>query len=120
MPGAAVGVRIVSDETGIGLQAAHRDVVAEMSQTLDAAAGAALVTVRANTPRRTGRAQASWSEERRGPLERAVVSDDVIPKMRWLEGRYRMIARGRQAADRVVSVAYPGYQAPAVSLDPLW
>ena len=104
----------------VALGKAHDEMFRGLSATVGTAAAAALATAQANTPRRTGRAVASWSRERNGTLEHTVISSDHPAKMRWLEGRYRILARGRVAADRVVSSAYPGYDPPPVSLSPLW
>ena len=121
MPGAAIGVRF---ETGGSaaryLRDEHDKVLTELAVTISAAATAATGVARAQTPVRTGRARASWSVERDGALSRSVVSSDVVPKMRWLEGRYRILARARRAADAALSAAHPDYDPPVVSLEPLW
>ena len=103
---------------------------AEFQATLGAAADVALAEVRRQTPRRLGTAQASWQMRARGDVASAATSrkywtnviwsSDKPPKMRWLEGRYRIMGRGLLAAQGVIKGRYPDYFAPPVDLAPLW
>ena len=125
MMGAALGVYVEIGPGAIEKQRSFLDgeyekTFTQLSATIAVAASAAIGVVRANTPVRTGAAKASWSLEPHGPLESSVVSNDVAPKMRWLEGRYRFLARGRMAADAVLKAEHPRYQPPPLSLSPLW
>ena len=124
MMGAALGVYMEfgpgNTETQRYLGDEHDKVITDLSSAVARAADEAIGVVRAHTPVRTGKAKASWSLAPHGPLESSIVSNDVVPKMKWLEGRYRFLARGRQAADSALSAEYPEYQPPSLSLDPLW
>lgn len=117
-----VGFDLAFDETGIrvALREGHGEAERGLEATVAAAGSTALATVTVSSPVRLGTLRSSWRLQRDGALSRVVASSDHPPKVRRLEQRYRFLARGKAAADRVVSAAYPEYRPAAVSLEPLW